>query len=86
MAKIIERASINYDVVLALSEQEAKALLAITSYGTEYFLKMFYDHFGRDKLKPYEQGLNELFKSVRDIIPDINERVFEARKIFNKER
>lgn len=86
MATIEGRATLTAMVTIALSENEARALNALTKYGTEAFLKTFYEHLGQPILKPYEMGLRSLFKSIENDecgIRDLIRRVDESREVFS---
>lgn len=66
MAEINSNAKLILEVKLTLSEEEAKALNALTVYGSDKFLEVFYEHLGRNYLEDYEDGLVSLFNSVKD--------------------
>ncbi len=66
MAEINSNTKLILEVKLTLSEEEAKALNAITVYGSDKFLEMFYEHLGKTYLEEYEDGLISLFDSVKD--------------------
>lgn len=65
MAKIGCNPVVTATIVLHLSEAEAGALDALAGYGTDEFLRVFYDKMGKAYLQPYEKGLRSLFDSVR---------------------
>ncbi len=65
MAFIEGRPKVEMRITLVLSEAEASALDAIAGYGTDSFLKVFYEHMGKAYLQPYESGLRSLFDSVQ---------------------
>lgn len=52
-------------IKLELSESEARALNAITVYGSDQFLEFFYKNLGSSYLKEHEAGLRSLFDFVR---------------------
>ncbi len=78
--KITSRVTTEATVVL--SEEELRALYALTAYGDDAFLKGFYSHHGEACLKPHEDGLKLLFSRVRDEIPPVLKKVDEARKFL----
>ena len=64
--------NIEFTLKFTLTINEAKALEALTKYGTKEFLSVFYQEMGSDYLKPYENGLCSLFeKTKRDLEPEI---------------
>ena len=76
-------ATITAKVQLVLTENEVRALHALTKYGTKPFLKVFYEHLGRDCLEPYEQGLFSLFETIGGELPQHLKRIDNARDTFN---
>lgn len=50
---------------IELTEEEGRALKAITSYGVTSFLEMFYKHLGANYLQPHEKGVDSLFEGIR---------------------
>lgn len=82
MARIEGRSTVDVEVPLVLSEGEAAALAALTAYGADTFLKVFYQHLGRSYLEPHEAGLRSLFAAAGSTIPPILERVADARRVF----
>lgn len=65
MAKIIGEPRVEMKITMTLSEAEAGALDALTGYGIDSFLKVFYEHMGKAYLQKYEAGLRSLFDSVQ---------------------
>lgn len=65
MAEINSSSKLILEVKLTLSEEEAKALNAITVYGADKFLEIFYQHLGKTYLEEHEDGLVSLFNSVK---------------------
>ena len=84
MAKLEQRPQVALDVTLRLSEAEARALLALTVYGEESFLRSFYKNLGRSALEPHEAGLRSLFDSVGQVLPPIFKRMKAAQIAFVK--
>lgn len=50
---------------LTLDHAEIAALDALACYGTDAFLKVFYEKLGEAYLRPHEAGLRSLFETVR---------------------
>jgi hypothetical protein len=82
MAKIVQNASVTISLTFTVSETEARALDALVGYGTDDFLKVFYEHLGTHYMKPHEAGLRSLFESIRDSVPSYLSRADRARKAF----
>ena len=83
MAKIIERPRIELQVLLALTEEECRALDALVGYGDDAFIKAFYELLGKAYMEKHEAGLRLLFKSIREQMPCALAKVDDARKVFN---
>ena len=88
MAKLEGKAEIAVSISITLSEAEMGALDALAGYGTDEFLKVFYEKMGRSYLEPYEKGLRSLFDAVRNgpcNVGSVLNRARDARKAFNGE-
>jgi hypothetical protein len=71
--------SVSFDVHVTLTEPEARALLALTAYGTDDFLKFFYQHMGQSCLGPHEAGLRTLFETSKLVISPLLKQVSAGR-------
>lgn len=81
MARISQQTpKVEIETTLVLNERELRALDALTVYGTQEFLDVFYKHLGSAYLKPHEAGLLELFESIKLQTPSIFRRADNARK------
>lgn len=74
-------------IEITISEKEAGALDALTKYGTDAFLEVFYKNLGKSYLQPHEEGLRLLFETIKKEIPlhlakgkDVRD-IIEGRKI-----
>lgn len=66
MAKFTRtRTVVEATAVLELSEDELAAIDALTGYGIESFLKVFYEKLGKAYMEPHEAGLRSFFEGVR---------------------
>lgn len=70
-------------VTLVLNEEEIRAIDALTGYGIESFLKVFYERLGRAYLQPHEAGLRSFFESVSGIKGYAN-AAHECREFMRK--
>lgn len=79
--KIIATAEMKaeFHITFVLSKSEAKALDAIAGYGTEPFLKVFYEKMGQSYLKPHEKGLVSLFSRIMKELPKEVKKIEEAQ-------
>jgi len=69
MDKVNSTAQMEFQVTLKLNEKEARALNAITLYGTKEFLKVFYECLGKHYLQPNESGVESLFATIKEELP-----------------
>lgn len=67
-------------ILLELNEDEARALSGIFGYNVEEFLKVFYEKMGKSYVKPYEDGVRSLHKSLRGLMDGALVHVEKARK------
>lgn len=83
MANITEKPSINLEINITLTEPEIMALCALTEYGTDSFIKMFYDKLGKCALVPHENGLRSFLETVKKEFPKSIRSIREARDVFS---
>lgn len=82
MANLQTNPVVNITITLKLEEEEARALKALTEYGEDRFIEIFYAHLGKYALEPHEAGLRSLFQSVNAILPKLLKQADQARGIF----
>lgn len=63
------RPIVTVEATMTLDEGELAALDALVGYGTDSFLKVFYEKMGESYLKPHEKSLRSLFEKVRQTAP-----------------
>jgi hypothetical protein len=68
MAKLKSETKITCSITIELSEVEARALDAVLGYNVDAFLKTFYKEMGEHYLKPHEEGLRMLHKTLPSIL------------------
>jgi hypothetical protein len=83
--KALVRSAITVDLVISLTEDQARALDALVGYGTHAFLKVFYTHMGEAYLKPHEKGLISLFETIKEVVPRELATVEHARQLLSEE-
>lgn len=66
--KVKSEISIEIEFTLEIGEEEARALDALVSYGTDVFIREFYKHLGEFYLKPHETGLRSFFEGIKSKI------------------
>ena len=84
MSEIKSGAAIKGEILLKLTEDEARALDAICGYGPDQFIKWFYANHGKHYLQPHEKAMRSLFDTVRSELGKHLRKFDEARKIFEK--
>jgi len=82
MSRLTQLPRLQLDVSLKLNEAEVRALDALAGYGTDSFLKVFYEHMGKHYMQPHEAGLRSLFDTIRSELPMIMRRQDAAKKAF----
>lgn len=82
MNKVKTNSKIEVNVVLTLTEEEARALKNITVYGNKPFLEWFYKNLGKHYLKPHEDGLVSLFDTINKELTPILHKIDQTRKIL----
>lgn len=85
MAEIKGHASVETKITMQFTEQESRALDALVGYGTDAFIKVFYEHLGKAYMEKHELGLRSFFKSVRDYVPGVLTRADAAQAAFYEE-
>lgn len=80
----LSASAIKADIVIQLTEGEARAFHAMVGYGSKPFLDWFYKHCGKHYMQPWEKDLISLFETVRSELPPHLAKIDEARKVFNQ--
>ena len=84
MANVKSSSSIEIDITLSITEDEARALLDLAGYGIDKFLETFYTRLGKHYLSKHEAGIRTLFGSMNTILPVHLNRIDRARSAFDK--
>lgn len=82
MLKIDSSVDLEMSVHIVLNEKEARALEALSGYGEDAFLRVFYKELGEAYLKPHEEGIRSLFRSIRQYIPPVLSEMNECREFL----
>ena len=80
--KIKSSSCVCLQIKLDLSEVEARALGAIACYGSEEFIKVFYEYMGKAYLQKHEDGVHSLFATIRDELPQHLDKMDKVRTVF----
>ncbi len=82
--KIEGRPTLELEVIIRLTEKEARAVEALGGYGEDAFVKFFYENLGRTYMQPYEEGLRSFLKTT-GMLNTWLRRIDKSRKVFNEE-
>jgi len=91
--QIKPKVTLDIEVTLKMTYEEACALNEMVKYGSKAFLEGYYKQLGKSYLQPYEKGVISLFETVRTTLPyqihDLQEVIkkfneIKAEKIVNK--
>ena len=82
MSRLTQLPTVGVDISLKLTEPEMRALEALAGYGSDSFLKVFYQQMGRAYIGPHEAGLRSLFETIKTELPPILRRADAAKKAF----
>lgn len=84
MAKIRSTTNIQVYVTLEVTEDELHALGALAGYGTDKFLKAFYEKMGKSYLEPHAKGLRSLFEEALTHSERIKKAAEAARETYGR--
>lgn len=82
MEKVKSESQFELNINLQLTEVEARALKELTVFGTEPFLKVFYEKLGKTSLQRHEKGIISLFETIRSELPKHLNKADKVRKIL----
>lgn len=77
--KVKSTSNMTFGVILRLEEKEVRALLALTEYGTKPFLETFYKYLGKCALEPNEEGIINLFETIKAELPKHLDKMEKCR-------
>ena len=67
------------EILVTLTEEEARALSAVVGYNPTDFFKVFYEHLGKTYLAPHEIGLRSLFANAASKLGCALKKIDDAR-------
>ncbi|EBA18365.1 hypothetical protein RSK20926_11619 [Roseobacter sp. SK209-2-6] len=82
MAEFKTTTVVEAKAVITFNESELRALDAMTGYGADAFLEVFYEKLGKSYMQPHEQGLRSLFKTIRTPVAQALRDADQARKVL----
>lgn len=84
MAMYKTTTKIEATATITFGESELRALDAMTGYGVEAFLKVFYEKLGKAYMQPHEQGLRDLFATIGPPVGEALRETDQIRKTLQK--
>ncbi|SDQ99360.1 hypothetical protein [Pseudovibrio sp. Tun.PSC04-5.I4] len=84
MAQFKAVATVEAKAIITFGECELRALDAMTGYGIEAFLKVFYAELGEANMRPYEQDLRALFATLNPPVSEALAKVNQARRVLEE--
>lgn len=84
MAIITSRPTVQLNLSISLTEEEARALSELSRYDHGTIIKNFYEKLGSSYLQPHEEGMRSFLKSVLEILPPILDNMDSVRKGFRE--
>jgi hypothetical protein len=70
-------------VIIELNEAEARALDGIFGYSVDAFLEAFYEKMGKAYVRPYEEGVRSLHKTIRAAVSGPLAQAEKARTLIH---
>ena len=85
-AKPNQKVGVDLTISVTLTETEARALDALCGYegGAKSFIQAFKDSHGSYYLEPFESGVYDIFKCVKDEIGPALSKIDNIRKILKE--
>jgi len=80
---IRSQSKFDIEINITLTEIEARALRELTVYGTDVFLKVFYEKLGRSTLETHEKGIISLFETIKKELPQHLNKADRVRELLN---
>lgn len=82
MAKMTPVSIVKFELTVTLSEAEARALVALASYGIDSVIQVVQDNISQYYIRDHGRGFTELLTSARESVPPFLRRVDAARESF----
>lgn len=80
MEKIKSSSKIELKINLLLTEVEARALKALTVFGTKAFIKVYTEQLSKYELKDHIPGIESLFETIKQELPQHLNKIDKARE------
>lgn len=84
MTKSQTSSHLSVSISFTVTEEEARALDVLPSYGIDKFIEMFYETLGKAYLQPHEEGLRSFLRHIREKVHPGLENVDKARKYLKE--
>ena len=83
MAKAVCKPRLEVVVQFTVNEIEARALDDLAGYGTDSFIKAFYEKLGKSYMEKHEAGLREFLDTIRGVVSPALHEIDKARDALN---
>ncbi len=85
MATFDQKPRVECSVTVTYTEEEWRALLALSGYTLDHLMSWIGEHVSRDLIKKHGGGLKSIFDSSRKELTGVADRTDTARKVFTGE-
>lgn len=68
--------------IIEFDEEETRAMEALAGYGTDAFIKCFYEHMGKAYLGPHEAGLRRILDAFYTDVKQQLHKIDKAKEIL----
>lgn len=86
MAKFKSTGRVEFEMVFTITESEARALDALSGYGSDAFMKFFYEHMGKYYMEPHDAGMRSFLDSIRGTVSGHIAQCDAARAAFTGQK
>lgn len=80
MTKITAKTEVKVEVTFTLNEIEVRALAGIFGYNVDAFLAVFYQQMGSHYVRPFEEGVRSLHKTINAVCGPVLAQANELRR------
>lgn len=83
MSKIIKSdIKVTGTITIELNEEEARALNAMSLYGTNAFINAFEENLGKFYFEPYRNGIATLFETANGEVKAYLDQIDKCKKVI----
>ena len=82
MAKAEVKPQLTVITHFTVDEIEARALIDLAGYGTDAFIKAFYDNLGKAYMQKHEEGLRRFLDTITSVVCPAMREIDKARSLL----